>query len=71
MKVYIRVKTNSIEQKIEKFGDNRYLVYLKSKPENNEANLELIKLLSKYLGVSTKSIKFKSGVSSRDKVLEI
>ena len=47
MKIKIKVKTNSREPKIEK-KENFYLVSLKSVPENNKANLELVKLLKKY-----------------------
>jgi len=31
------------------FGNNCYLIYLKSEPENNKANIELINMLSKYV----------------------
>lgn len=71
MKVYVKVKTNSKEQKIEDFGDFRYLVYLKSRPENNEANLELIKAISKHLGVPSTHIKIKFGFTSENKILEV
>ncbi len=71
MIVNVRVKTKSSEQKIVKFGDNRFLIYLVSEPENNEANIELINLLSKHFGVSVKNIHFKRGLTSQDKMLEI
>ena len=69
MKISVRVKPGVKENKIEKFSDDRYLVYLKERAEDNKANLALIKLLSKYFG--TPKIKIKSGLSSRDKVVEI
>lgn len=71
MIVHVRVKTNSSKQEVENFGDNRYLVYLKSVPENNAANIELLKIMSKYLGTPSTRIKIKSGFTSRNKVLEI
>jgi uncharacterized protein (TIGR00251 family) len=71
MLINVKVKTNSSKQSIENFGDNRYLVYLKSVPENNKANIELINFLSKEFGVSPKSIKIKFGQSSDKKLIEI
>jgi uncharacterized protein YggU (UPF0235/DUF167 family) len=70
MKFQVRVKTNCSEQKIEDFGNHRYLVYLKSAPEDNKANIELINLLSKHLGVPPLKLKIISGLTNRDKVLE-
>jgi uncharacterized protein (TIGR00251 family) len=67
----VKVKPNSSKQEIENFGDNRYLIYLKSAPENNKANIELINLLSKELGVPSKSIKIKFGQTSDKKIIEI
>ena len=63
----IKVKPNSGKQSIEKKGD-LYLVNLKSAPENNKANLELVKLLKKYF---KKDIKIKSGFTSRNKFVEL
>ncbi|HUS49859.1 MAG TPA: DUF167 family protein [Candidatus Paceibacterota bacterium] len=68
MKIKIRVKPNSSKQKIEKNGEG-YIVFLKSPPKDNKANLELIKLLNKFF--KKKNIKIKSGLNSRNKILEI
>jgi len=100
-KIQVRVKTNCSEQKIENFGERHYLVYLKSSPEDNKANIELLNmmskmwfkllpqdavhfgasrkphtnkkvfLMSKVLGVPALKIKIVSGLTSRDKTLEI
>ena len=71
MIIKVKVKPNSSEQKIVEFGDGRYLIYLESSPENNDANIELINLLSKHMGVPVGRIKIKFGRTSRDKVLEV
>lgn len=70
-KLQVRVKTNSGKQEIESFGDGRYLVYLVSAPENNEANIELIKLMAKHLGIPSTKLKIISGATGKDKTLEI
>jgi uncharacterized protein YggU (UPF0235/DUF167 family) len=71
MKIHVKVKPNSTKQEIVEFGNSRYLIYLTSSAENNEANIELIKLLSKHLGVNPKNIKITFGATGRDKILEI
>jgi uncharacterized protein YggU (UPF0235/DUF167 family) len=71
MIIHVKVKPNSGRQSVESFGDGRYLVYLKSPPENDRANIELINLLSKELGVPPKSFSIKFGRSSDKKIIEI
>ena len=71
MKFQVRVKPNSSEQKIEEFGDYRYLVYLESPAEKNEANIELINLMAKHLGIPAIKLKIVSGLTNKDKTLEI
>lgn len=71
MLLYIKVKPNSSKQKIESSGDNRYLIYLKSPPENDKANIELINFLSKEFGVPHKNINIKRGRTSDKKIIEI
>ena len=71
MKIKVKVKTNSSKQEIMEFGDHRYLIYLKSAPENNEANIEMIKLLSKHLGVPSGRIRIVAGQFNNEKVLDI
>ena len=71
MKVNVKVKTCSSKQEIVEFGDHRYLVYLKSRPENNEANIELIKILSKHIGVPSGRVRIVAGQFNNEKVLEV
>ncbi|MCK4553021.1 DUF167 domain-containing protein [Candidatus Pacearchaeota archaeon] len=67
MKIKIKVKPNSGKQEIIK-KDNFYLIKLKSPPENNKANIELLKLLKKYFG---KEVRIKRGFTSKNKIVEI
>ena len=71
MIIHVKVKPKSGMRKVESFGDNRYLVYLKEPPENNKANVELIKVLSKFLGTPPGRIKIKTGFTSNNKILEV
>ena len=66
MKLRIKVKPNSKEQRIEDKGDYS-LVKLKSVAKGGKANEELLKVLIKEFG---KQFKIKSGFTSRNKIVE-
>ena len=68
MIIKVKVKTHSREQDIIKVKNNEYLVHLKSFPENNKANTELIKLLKRYFN---KDVKIKSGLKSKVKIIQV
>jgi len=68
MLINIKVKPNSGKKEVEKIDEKNYVVYLKSKPENNRANVELVKLLEKYF---KKQIKILRGKTSSKKIVEI
>ncbi len=67
MRIKVKVKPFLGQQSVEKKNDF-YLVKLKSRPENNKANIELLKLLKKYF---KKNVKIKSGFTSRNKIVEV
>lgn len=50
---------------------NNFLIYVSAEPEHNEANIEVIKMLSKYFGVPWKNIKIKAGLTNKNKLIEI
>lgn len=70
MRVIIKTRFNASKQKIEKFGDNRYLAYLPF-PEDEEANSLLIEILSRYLGAPISRIAFKGFDINKDRVFEV
>ena len=63
------VKPNSPKSKVVGFDKEReaYRVDIKAKPEQNKANIEVIKFFSKLLKKDVKIIK---GLKSKQKVLE-
>jgi uncharacterized protein len=71
MIIRVKVKPNSSKQSVESFGADRYLVHVKSEPENDKANIEMIKLLSKNLGVPENSFHIKFGRTSNEKIIEV
>lgn len=68
MKVHIKARPNSGKQEVVKVDEKNYEIYLKSVPEANKANIELIKILSKYFNSDVKIV---SGRSLRRKIVEI
>ena len=71
MIIHVKVKPNSEQQKIESFGGDRYLVYVKSPPENDKANIELINLLAKHFGTPPGRFHIKFGRTSDKKIIEV
>lgn len=67
----VKVKPNAKQSKIEEIGENQLIVFLKAPPIEGKANTELIKLLAKKYGVSCSAITIKSGLSSRQKLIQI
>lgn len=67
-KLKVVVKPNSSENKAIGYDENRKAVKIavKAPPENNKANKELIKFISKLL---KKKVKIKSGLKSKEKLL--
>ena len=70
MKIFVKVKTHSVEDKLVKIDNFNYLAYIKDRPIKNKANLSLTKLIAKEFGVSSKNILIKNP-TSRKKIIEI
>jgi uncharacterized protein (TIGR00251 family) len=69
MRFTIKVQPNSGRQEIQKSIDGTIQkVFLKKPAENNKANIELEKFLSKHLGKTVKIIK---GHTSKNKTIEV
>jgi uncharacterized protein (TIGR00251 family) len=71
MKLTVKVKPNSRQQKIEQEVDGSWKVSWKSPPIDGKANQELIGLLAKQFKVSKSHIQIKLGLSSKNKPVEI
>lgn len=71
MKKQVKVKPNSKQQKIEEAPDGSLTVHLKSPPVDGKANEELIKLLAEKFKVPKSKIIIKTGLSSKNKLVEI
>lgn len=68
MKICVKVHSNSSQEKIELNDKGYYEVWIREKPIDGKANLELTRLLKKYF---KKNVEIVSGSNSRRKVVEI
>ena len=79
MKIFVKVKARSKENKIEEpietlfkdYGPSYYKIYVKEEPVNGKANDAVIKVLSEYFKVSRSSVRLICGAISKTKVFEI
>lgn len=71
MKIFVKVKTGAKEEKIEKRGENNYVVFVKERAKKGLANKAVIKSLGRYFKVPQKNVVIISGFSSPKKLIEI
>ncbi|MGE5658945.1 MAG: DUF167 domain-containing protein [Actinomycetota bacterium] len=67
----VKVKPNSKQQSIQTEADGSLTVHLKSPPVDGKANRELIELLAAKFEVPKSYITIKTGLSSRNKRVDI
>ena len=70
-KYHITVKPGTSQEKIIETAPDEFTVYLRAKPPDGEANVALIKLLSKHFNVPKTTIKIIRGENSRNKTIEL
>ena len=78
MKVYVKAKPNSKENKIvppkpKLFPDDKeyYIAYTKEPPKDGKANESIRRLIATYFKVPIGSVELQSGFSSKIKVFEL
>lgn len=71
MKISVKVKPNSKQQKIVRSDEGTWIIHLKSPPIDGKANQELIQLLAKQFKIARAQISIKFGLSSKIKLIEI
>lgn len=71
MKIFIKAKPNSKEEKVEKVDDQNYTVSVKEPPEKGKANEAIRNALAVYFKIGSSRVKIVSGYSTRNKIIEI
>jgi len=70
LKIKVRVAPRSSRDEVVKTGDD-YVVRVRAQPREGRANEAVIKLLADYFGVTRSSVRITSGLSGRNKIIEI
>lgn len=71
MKIFIKAKPNSKENKVEKVDDLNFIVSVKEPPVQGRANQAIIRALAEYFNVSLSRLRIISGHTSRQKIVEV
>ena len=71
MKIFVKAKPNSREEKVEKIDEQNYVVSVKEPPEKGKANEAIRNALAVYFKTGSSCVRIISGYSSRNKVVEI
>jgi uncharacterized protein YggU (UPF0235/DUF167 family) len=71
VKIFVRTKPNSKIEKVEKIGDNEFVVAVKELPIEGRANRAIIELLADYFKISSSRVRIKTGHFSKNKIVEI
>lgn len=71
MKIFVKVKPNSYEEKLEKIDENHFNISVVEPPVNGLANRGVVKVLAGYLKIAPSRIRVAKGFTSKEKVVEI
>jgi len=68
MKVFVKVKTEAKQEKVEKVDDSHFIVWVKERPEKGLANKAVLKALERFFEADAEMV---SGFKSRQKIIKI
>jgi len=71
MRINVKAKPASREEKVEKIDETNFIVSVKEPPIQGRANKAIIETLAKYFDISAIRIRIVFGATSRNKIIEI
>lgn len=71
MYIKITVLTGQKQESIQSLANGRFLVSVREKPEQNQANNKVLDIVSDYFKIDSKKIRFVSGHHKPSKILSI
>jgi uncharacterized protein (TIGR00251 family) len=71
MKLFVKVKANAKEEKIEKPKENEFILCVKAPAKEGRANKAVIELLSKYFDTPKSRVTIIKGIKSKNKIIEV
>ncbi len=69
MKIFISVKTNAKQEKVDKMDECHFRVCVKAPPQEGKANEAVLKVLARYFDFPKSKFRILSGLQSRNKVV--
>jgi hypothetical protein len=70
MKIKVKVFTRSAKEEVVQQSDG-YTVRVRAAPQDGKANEAVIRLLARHFGVTRSAVRIASGLTVRDKIIEI
>ena len=71
MKLFVRVKIRTKEEKVEKIDETHFMVSVKELPHEGKANVAIIRVLAKHFHLAPSRITLVSGFASRQKTFTL
>jgi len=71
IKIYITVKPNAKETKVEQIGEKEYKVSVKATPVQGRANIAVVNALAEYFKVTKSEVSITGGYFGKKKIVEI
>lgn len=71
MKIFVKAKPRSKEERVEKIDDTHFVVFVKEPPVQGRANAAISRALAEYFEVPASSILLVSGFASKEKTFEL
>ena len=71
MKISVKVKPQTKEDKVKKIGLDNYVVWVKAKAIEGKANQAVVKILSEYFDIAKSKVVLIKGKRTRDKIFMV
>lgn len=71
MKIFVKAKPNSKEEKVERRGKTTFVISVKEPPVKGAANRAIAKKISEYFNIPISSVSLVSGFSQKNKTWKL
>lgn len=71
MKIFVKVKPNAKETKVEKLDEDHFEVWVKELPVKGRVNDALVKMVAEYFSIPQANVRIIHGRTSKQKIIEI
>ncbi len=70
MKLFVSVKVNAREERVEQVDETHFSVSVKTLPIEGRANKAVAQALARYLGITARRLTIRSGAAGKYKVFD-